>query len=96
MLVIAPVLRRGLVREDLVISHVVPVHVIARLPYDGRAGAQITQERTHCDIDYVIAEAPAIRPAARDGAAAKAGLDRAGESVSAKDTQARKPRVIGI
>src|SRR6185369_10080631 len=63
MRVRAPVLRGGFVREDLVIGHVVEVHVIAgRAANHRRTYPQITDERGDCDVHHVIAEAPSVRP----------------------------------
>src|SRR5258708_10099062 len=95
--VIPAVLRRGFVREHLVVSPVVPVNIIAcRTANDGRANAQIADEGGHGNVQDIITEAAAIGPAAGDRAAAEASLDRAGENVSAEDAQTREAGIVGI
>ena len=54
---------------------------------DWRAHTEIADQRRHRDLDHVVAEAAPVRPAAGDRASAEAGLDLAGQHVSAEDAQ---------
>jgi len=85
VIVIAAVLRRGFVREDLIETHIVAIHVVAEWPSKyRRAGAEIAGDCGHRDIENVIAESPSVRPAAGDHAVAEALLDLANENIAAK------------
>jgi hypothetical protein len=87
--VIAAVLRRRFVREDLVVGHVVEVHVVScRTANDWWVHAKIADQSRYRDVHYIVAKAAAIRPAARNNAIAKAWLNLADQSVAAKDAQA--------
>src|SRR3989442_9327337 len=89
MRVIAPVLRGGLVREDLVEGHVVRIDTVTRYNRnDGWVHSQVTDQCGDSDIHDIITEAAAVWPAAGHNSAAKASLDRTGEHVAAKDAQA--------
>ena len=82
---ISAVLRRGFVGEDLVVSHVIPIHIVAGRTAKRRGtGSQIADEGGDGDIDHIIAEAPAIGPPARNDTTAKASLNGAGEGVAAE------------
>src|SRR6476659_3758208 len=62
--VIAPILRRRGIGEDLVVGHVVLVDVVASRPAnDRRADAQVADQRRHRDVDHIVSEAPTVRPA---------------------------------
>ena len=95
----AAVLRRGLIREHLIIRHVVVIHAIAwGVQVDHRRGhAQVAQQCVDGNVDYIVAEAPAVGPAARnETAVAERILDFAFQNVAAKDTQSRETRIIRI
>src|SRR5690348_1276765 len=97
MRMIAAVLRSGFVREDLVERHVVGIHIVSRRTADhGRVYAQITDERGDRDVHDVIAETPAVGPAAGNGAVAETCLDRAGQRVAAENAQAREAGVVRV
>ena len=84
----ASVLRGGLVRKDLVEGHIVRVDVVARgAADDGRARAQIADQRRHGDVHDVVTEAAAVRPPSRDGAPAEAGLYLTDQHVAAEDAE---------
>src|ERR1051326_1119955 len=86
VMMVASVLRGGFVWEDLVVGHVVPVHIVAGRTADGRrAGSEIADQRRHRDIHDVVSETAAIRPTARHRAAPKTGLNRAGQGIAAED-----------
>src|SRR5206468_5197122 len=89
--VIAAVLRRGFVREDLVVGHVVEVQIVACwTANDWWVHAKIADQSSHRDVHYIVAKTAAIRPPARNNTIAKARLDLAYQSVTAKDAQAGK------
>ena len=94
----ASVLRRGLVREDLVEGHVVMVHTVAGWEQidDRRRHAQVAQQRVDRDVHHIVAKASAIGPTARDRAASETDLNCAGQSVATKDAQTREPGIIRI
>src|SRR5436189_143034 len=97
MAMIAAILRSGFVGEDFVVGHVVPIHVVAGWAANRRrAGAQIADESCDGNIHDIIAEAPAIRPTARNDAAAEAGLNGTGQRIAAKNAQARETGIVGI
>lgn len=88
MNVITSILRGWLVRKYFIISHIVAIDIIAvRSANDRWAGPQITGQSRDRDVNHVITEATAIRPATGNRAAAEAGLNRAGKCVPAEDTQ---------
>src|SRR5205823_840915 len=84
--------------EDLVESHVVVVHAVARRAADHRrTHTEIADQGRHCDVHHVVAEAPAVGPATRNEAAVGKGiLHRALEQVVAEDAQARETGIIRI
>src|SRR5262249_33691629 len=87
--VVATVLWRGFVREDLVVGHIVKVHTVAnRAANNRRVDAKIADQSSRCDIHYIVAKTAAVWPAARNNAVAKARLNLADQSVAAKDAQA--------
>ena len=97
MRVPAPVLRRGLVREDLVERHVVRIDVVpCGTTNDRRARAQVADQCRDRDIDNVVSEPPAIRPSSGNDAVAEAGLDLADEHIAAEDAQPREARVVRV
>ena len=76
--VVAPVLRGGLVGEDFVEGHVVPIDAVTRNYRNDRwVHAQVTDQRGHGDVQDVVAEASAVGPTAGDNSAAESRLDRA-------------------
>ena len=86
--VIAPVLRRGFVREDLVIGHVVEVQIVpCWTANDRRVHAKIADQSSDRDVHYIVAKTAAIRPAPGNDAIAKAGLNLADQSVATEEAQ---------
>src|SRR5947207_2146983 len=95
--VVAPVLRGGLVREDFVEGHVVPIDAVTRNYRNDRwVHAQVTDQRGHGDVQDVVAEASAIGPTAGDNSAAESRLNRTREHVAAEDAQTREAHVVLI
>ena len=95
--VVAAVLRRGFVREDLVVRHVIEVQIVSCwTANDWWVDAEIADQSSHRDVHYIVAKTAAIRPAAGNNAIAKARLNLADQSVAAKDAQAGEARVIWI
>src|SRR5437867_7244032 len=95
--VVAAVLRRGFVRKDLVVRHVVKVQIIAGWPAnDWRIDAKIADQSSHRDVHYIVAKTAAVRPAARNNAVAKARLNLADQGVVAKHAQPRAAGVIRV
>src|SRR5438132_1221233 len=94
---VAAVLWRRFVREDLVVSHVVEVHTVACwTANDRRVDAKIADQSSHRDVHYIVAKTATVWPAAGNNAIAKARLDLADQSVAAKDAQAGEARVIRV
>src|SRR5262252_1177479 len=86
VMMIAPVLWCGLVREHFIVGHIVPIHVVARRAANSRrAGAQITNECRDRDVHNVIPKAPTVGPATGNGATAETSLDGAGQGVVPKN-----------
>ena len=85
---VAPVLGSRFVREDFVVSHIIKIDVITGDSNRWRAGAKIANESADSDINDIITEPPSVGPSARHCAAAKAGLDGAGQSVAAENAEA--------
>ena len=97
MTVIAAVLRSGLVWEDFVEPHIISVHAVARgSANDWRAGSEVADQSCYRDVDHVVAESSAIRPAARNDAAAESALNPADQRVAPEDAQPRETGIIGI
>ena len=95
--VIAAVLRRRFVREDLVVGHVVEVQIVAcRTTNDWWVHAKIADQRSHRYVHYVVAKTATIRPAPGNNAIAKARLNLADQSVAAENAQPGKSRVIRV
>ncbi len=95
--VVAAVLRRGFVREDLVVGHVIEVQIVARRTANDRwDDAKIADQSSHRDVHYIVAKTATVWPAAGNNAIAKARLDLADQSVAAKDAQAGEARVIRV
>jgi hypothetical protein len=95
--VIAAVLRRGFVREHLVVGHVVEIQIVScRTANDWRIDAKIADQSRHRDVHYIVAKTAAVRPAAWNNAIAKARLNLADQSVAAKDAQPREARSSGL
>ena len=95
--VIAAVLRRGFVREDLVVGHVVEIQIVSCwTANDWRVDAKIADQSSDRDVHYIVAKTAAVRPATWNNAIAKARLNLADQSVASKDAQAREARVIWI
>ena len=95
----APVLRRGLIREHLVVRLIVVIHAVARRKQvnHGRRHAQVAQQRVDGNVRHIVAEAPAVWPAAGNEAAVAEGvLDFALQHVAAEDAQSRVTRIIRI
>ena len=94
---ITAVLRRRLVREDLIVGHVVEVQIVpCWTANDWRVDAKIADQSSHRDVHYIVAKAAAVWPAAGNNAIAKAGLNLADQRVAAKDAQAGEARVIRV
>src|SRR5262245_48291322 len=95
--VIAAVLRRGFVREDLVIGHVVEVQIVACwTANDWWIDSKIADQSSDRDVHYVVPKTATIRPAPGNDAIAKAWLNLADQSVAAENAQPRKSRIIGV
>src|SRR5262245_22691064 len=95
--VIAAVLRRGFVREDLVVGHVVEVHVVScGSANDWRVDAKVADQSSHCDVHYIVTKTAAIRPAAGNNAIAESRLNSADQSVAAEDAQPRETGIIRV
>src|SRR5262245_40249123 len=95
--VIPTVLRRGFVREDLVVGYVVEVQIVACWPTnDWRVYTKIADQSSHRDVHYVVAEAPAIRPTTGNNAIPKARLNLADQGVISKDAQPGEAGIIRI
>src|SRR5438094_5860797 len=61
------------------------------------ANAQAAHKCVDGNVDYIVAEAPAVGPAARNEATvAERILDFAFQNVAAEDTQSRETRIIRI
>src|SRR5437762_6180234 len=95
--VVAAVLRRGFVWEDLVVSHVVEIHIVARrTANDRRVDAKIADQSSHRDVHDIVAKTATVWPAAGNNAIAKAGLNLADQSVAAEDAQAGEAGIIRV
>src|SRR5262245_24700321 len=98
MRMVASVLGSGFVREHLVERHVVLAHAVHAVGHaNNERAAQVAEQRAYGDIDDIVAEAPAIGPAARNEAAiAKGVLDFALEHVASEDAQTGEAGVVRI
>src|SRR5262245_14849968 len=97
MRVIAAVLRRGFIREDLVVGHVVEVQIVACwTANDWWVHTKIADQSGDRDVDNVIAKTATIRPASGNNSIAKTWLNLADQSVTAENAQPRKSRVIRV
>ena len=97
MRVVAAVLRRGFVREDLVVGHVVEIQIVSCWTANDRwIDAKIADQSSDRDVHYIVAKTATIRPATWNNAIAKARLNLADQSVAAKDAEAREAGVIRI
>ena len=64
MRVVATVLWCEFVTEDFVVSHVVEVDAVARrASNDRRIYPQIADQRSHCDVNDIIAKTASVPPA---------------------------------
>src|SRR5262249_46113960 len=97
MRVITAVLRRGFVREDLVVGHIVEVQIVACwTANDWWVHAKIADQSSHRNVHYVVTKTATIGPAPGNNAIAKAGLYLADQSVTTENTQAGKSRIVRI
>src|SRR5262249_34217824 len=97
VVMVPSVLRSGFVWEDLVIGHVIVVHVVAgRTSDDGRTHTQVTDQCCDRDVQHVVPKAAAIGPAPGNSAATKSGLDGAREHVAAKNAQPGEAGIVRI
>src|SRR5262249_32589215 len=97
MRVIAAVLRRGFVRKDLVVGHVIEIQIVACWTANDRwVHTKIADQCSHRDIHHVVAKTATIRPAPGNNSIAKAWLNLADQSIAAKYAQAGEARVIGV
>ena len=67
--VIAAVLRGSFVREGLVVTDIVVVNPVAGGRVNSDRSAQVAKKRGHGDVHHIVAETPAIGPAAGDKSA---------------------------
>src|SRR5262245_52817002 len=99
MSMVTSVLGSGLIRKDLVVSHVISIDAIACRTTNNEVGriAQVADEGSNSDIYYVISEPPAIRPATGNETTILEGiLNLAFEHIAAKYAESGKPSIIGI
>src|SRR6185503_18441870 len=86
--VVPPVLRSRFVREDFVEDHIVgadAINAICHAHHD--RSSQIAKQGADGDIDNIIAEATAIRPATGNDSVAEAWLHCARQHVVAENSQ---------
>ena len=100
MLMVTTVVRRAGIREDAIVNAIVLTHVIDAVGGGDRRirrVSQVAENRGDSNINNVIAEAAAVRPATRDGAIIEeAGLDRARQSIAAENAETAEAFVIRI
>src|SRR5262249_367585 len=97
MRVVAAVLRRGFVREELVVGQVVEIHIVSRGPAtDWWVHAKIANQSSHRDVHDIVTKTAAIRPAAGNNAIAESRLNLADQSVAAEDAQPRETGIIRV
>src|SRR5215831_3834159 len=97
MRVIAAVLRRGFIREDLVVGHVVEVQIVACwTANDWWVHTKVADQSGDRDVDNVIAKTATIRPTPGNNSIAKAWLNLADQSVTAENAQPRKSGIIRV
>src|SRR5215471_13099021 len=95
--VIAAVLRRGFIGEDLIVGHVIEIQIVACWTANDRwVHAKIADQSSHRDVHHIVAKTATIRPAAGNNSIAKARLNLADQSVIAKDAQAGEARVVRV
>src|SRR6185369_894503 len=90
MLVVAAVLRCGLIRTEFIESPVVMIDPVTCWTTNDQVIriAQVADQRSHCDVDNIISKAPAIGPSTRNKPTIlERVLNVALEHVAAEDAQ---------
>src|SRR5689334_22121697 len=99
MLMVAAVLRRRFIGEDLVEGHIVMIDSIAGWTTNDQVVwiSQIADQRSHGDVYNIVSKTPAIGPSARnESAILERILNIALQHVAAEDAQARETGVVRI